>query len=151
MARRKKVNRFSLPKRAETKWVLCMKGCGEELEIDGDSKGGICWRCTQKMAGPPEALVRAKKKAEADENKVRRPRGWRFYKEFVDSEGNVFFKGVEQPKLKGTKKPTVIEPKAKKSSFEKEQERIKKQQKLAAKYNKKNGKDKKKKRGRKKK
>ena len=31
-----------------------------------------------------------------------RPRGWRWLAEFVDSEGNVFVKGVEQPDLKGT-------------------------------------------------
>ena len=31
-----------------------------------------------------------------------RPRGWRWLAEFVDSDGNVFIKGVEQPDLKGT-------------------------------------------------
>ena len=125
-----------------------MKGCGNELEINGDSLGGVCWRCVQKMVGPPESLLREKKKAEADKNKIRRPRGWRFYKEFVDVEGNVFFRGVEQPKLKGKKEPTVIEPKAKKTGFEKEQERVAKQAKLAKRYEKKleklNGKKKKK-------
>ena len=143
--------KFSLPKRAEMKWVACMKGCGNELEIDSDSLAGTCWRCVQRMVGPPEVLVRAKKAAEADENKIRRPRGWRFYKEFVDVEGNVFFRGVEQSKLKGKKKPTVIEPKVKKTGFEKEQERIAKQKKLAEKYEKKQAKlnGKKKKRGKK--
>ena len=143
---------FSLPKKADMKWVVCMKNCGNELQVDGDSQGGICWRCVQIMVGPPEALIREKKKAEADENKIRRPRSWRFYKEFVDVEGNVFFRGVEQPKLKGKRKITVIEPKAKKTGFEKEQERIAKQAKLAKRYEKKleklNGK---KKNGRKKK
>ena len=38
-----------------------------------------------------------------------RPRGWRWRKEFVDSDGTVFHKGVEQPKLKGTLPPTNIE------------------------------------------
>ena len=31
-----------------------------------------------------------------------RPRGWRWLAEFVDSDGNVFVKGVEKPELKGT-------------------------------------------------
>jgi hypothetical protein len=37
-------------------------------------------------------------------------------KEFVDQQGNVFFKGVEQPKLKGTLKATEPPPEKKKLS-----------------------------------
>jgi hypothetical protein len=37
-----------------------------------------------------------------------KPRGWHLMAEFVDSEGNVFHKGVEQPQLKGTIPPTKI-------------------------------------------
>ena len=37
-----------------------------------------------------------------------RPRGWRWMKEFVDKEGNVYHKGVEQPKLKGTRPVTDV-------------------------------------------
>jgi len=39
-----------------------------------------------------------------------RPAGWHFMNEFVDKDGNVFYKGVEQPKLKGTLSPTKIKP-----------------------------------------
>jgi hypothetical protein len=39
-----------------------------------------------------------------------RPRGWQFMVEFVDGDGNVFHKGIEQPKLKGTRAITKIEP-----------------------------------------
>ena len=39
-----------------------------------------------------------------------RPAGWHFMNEFVDKDGNVFHKGVEQPKLKGTLSPTKIKP-----------------------------------------
>jgi len=39
-----------------------------------------------------------------------RPAGWHFMNEFVDKNGNVFHKGVEQPKLKGTLSPTKIKP-----------------------------------------
>ena len=42
-----------------------------------------------------------------------RPAGWHFMNEFVDKDGNVFHKGVEQPKLKGTLKPTKVTPKKK--------------------------------------
>ena len=42
-----------------------------------------------------------------------RPSGWHFMKEFVDKDGNVFHKGKEQPKLKGTLPPTKLSPKKK--------------------------------------
>ena len=37
-----------------------------------------------------------------------RPPGWHFMKEFVDKDGNVFHKGKEIPKLKGTLPPTEV-------------------------------------------
>ena len=42
-----------------------------------------------------------------------RPAGWHFMNEFVDKDGNVFHKGKEQPKLKGTLPPTKIKAKRK--------------------------------------
>ena len=50
-----------------------------------------------------------------------RPAGWHFMNEFVDKDGNVFHKGVEQPKLKGTLPPTKVEPKKKTKRRTKEQ------------------------------
>ena len=44
-----------------------------------------------------------------------RPAGWHWMNEFVDKDGNVFHKGVEQPKLKGTLKPTKVKPPKKKT------------------------------------
>ena len=45
--------------------------------------------------------------------KTGRPAGWHFMNEFVDKDGTVFHKGVEQPDLKGTLKPTKVKPKKK--------------------------------------
>jgi hypothetical protein len=45
---------------------------------------------------------KSEKKEEKSENKIKRPRGWHFMETFVDEEGNVFFKGIEQPELKNT-------------------------------------------------
>ena len=42
-----------------------------------------------------------------------RPAGWHFMNEFVDKWGNVFHKGVEQPKLKGTRPVTLSKKKKK--------------------------------------
>ena len=50
-----------------------------------------------------------------------RPAGWHFMNEFVDADGNVFHKGKEQPRLKGTLPPTKIEPKKKTKRRTKEQ------------------------------
>ena len=58
-----------------------------------------------------------------------RPAGWHFMNEFVDKDGNVFHKGVEQPKLKGTLPPTKV-TKAKVKTKRRTQEQI-----LVAKYN----------------
>jgi hypothetical protein len=45
-----------------------------------------------------------------------RPPGWHFMSEFVDKDGNVFHKGKEMKKLKGTLKPTKITSKPKKKT-----------------------------------
>ena len=42
-----------------------------------------------------------------------RPAGWHWMTEFVDVDGNVFHRGKEQPKLKGTLKPTVVKARKK--------------------------------------
>ena len=39
-----------------------------------------------------------------------RPAGWHWMKEFVDKDGTVYHLGKEQPKLKGTLKPTKVNP-----------------------------------------
>jgi hypothetical protein len=58
--------------------------------------------------------------------------------EYVDSDGNVFHKGVEQPELKGTKEPTVIVEKQKLSKFERqkrrEERKLKREARLAKRY-----------------
>lgn len=45
-------------------------------------------------------------KWEVSKNDVKKPRGWHFRDVFVDSEGNVYHKGIEQKELKGTLSPT---------------------------------------------
>jgi len=53
-----------------------------------------------------------------------RPAGWHFMNEFVDKDGNVFHKGKEQPKLKGTLPPTKIKPVKKKKTKRRSKEQI---------------------------
>tara|TARA_Y100000004_G_scaffold7653_1_gene8561 strand:- start:455 stop:898 length:444 start_codon:yes stop_codon:yes gene_type:complete len=53
-----------------------------------------------------------------------RPAGWHFMNEFVDGDGNVFYKGVEQPDLKGTLPPTKVKPVKKKKTKRRTKEQI---------------------------
>tara|TARA_R100000008_G_scaffold73052_1_gene51387 strand:- start:7 stop:450 length:444 start_codon:yes stop_codon:yes gene_type:complete len=53
-----------------------------------------------------------------------RPAGWHFMNEFVDKDGNVFHKGVEQPKLKGTLPPTKVKPVKRKKTKRRTKEQI---------------------------
>jgi len=56
-------------------------------------------------AGPTKTIYLEEeiKKLEEEAKKVKKPRGWHFKEEFVDSEGNVYHKGKLQPHLKGTR------------------------------------------------
>ena len=56
--------------------------------------------------------------------KTGRPSGWHFMNEFVDKDGNVFHKGKEQPKLKGTLPPTKVKPVKKKKTKRRTKEQI---------------------------
>jgi len=51
-----------------------------------------------------------------------RPAGWHWMKEFVDKDGTVYHFGKEQPKLKGTLKPTKVVPPKKKTKRRTQQE-----------------------------
>jgi len=53
-----------------------------------------------------------------------RPAGWHFMAEFVDKDGNVFHKGKEQKKLKGTLPPTKVKPVVRKKTKRRSKEEI---------------------------
>jgi len=53
-----------------------------------------------------------------------RPAGWHWMKEFVDKDGTVYHMGKEQPKLKGTKKPTKVKPVKRKATKRRTKEQI---------------------------
>ncbi len=116
------------------KYVFCSKCETEEIKISEEAVSGICWRCCQGMVEPPKQLLDKMKK----NGEPKRPRGWAWMAVFVDSNGNVFHKGVEQPDLKGTLEPTKIETKTKEkkteSSFHRNQRELNEQRKLSEKY-----------------
>ena len=84
-------------------YMACKNGCGE-YEVVGDETVSVtCWSCVMRVVGLPE-----EPKGYVPTG---RPMGWHFMKEFVDKDGNVFHKGKEIPKLKGTLPVTKIERK----------------------------------------
>ena len=89
------------------RYASCTK-CGREVKgVGDDTIAVICSQCLVRMV-PFEENKSAYKP-------TGRPPGWHWMKEFVDIDGNVFHRGKEMPKLKGTLKPTkVIPPKKRK-------------------------------------
>ena len=86
--------------------ALECKKCGRWVDnVGDDTTSAVCSYCVIGMVGLPE-----EKKSYTPTG---RPAGWHFMNEFVDKDGNVFHKGKEQPKLKGTLKPTKVVAKKK--------------------------------------
>jgi len=86
------------------KLLDCHK-CGRWVEVDTQAHKVTCAYCVQLAVGFPDD--------EPKKVSSGRPAGWHFMNEFVDKDGTVFHRGVEQPDLKGTLKPTKIKPKKK--------------------------------------
>jgi hypothetical protein len=100
--------------------VVECQNCGAlQLNVPAGTIVKMCFDCVREAVAPAYSQAPKKKGF---------PKGWKFMKVFVYSDGTVYHKGVEQPLLKGTLDPTVIEPKTKKSRAQKAQE---KQQALA--------------------
>tara|TARA_Y100000996_G_scaffold86158_1_gene59988 strand:+ start:154 stop:552 length:399 start_codon:yes stop_codon:yes gene_type:complete len=82
--------------------------CGRWVENIGDDAVKVtCAMCVLKAVGFP--------KEKKSYTPTGRPAGWHWMAEFVDKDGNVFHRGKEQPKLKGTLPPTKVSPPKKKT------------------------------------
>ena len=95
--------------------MICHK-CNRIVENIGENVVKVtCSVCVLGMVGFPEEPKSAYKP-------TGRPAGWHFMNEYVDADGNVFHKGKEQPKLKGTLPPTKVTPPKKKTKRRSQQE-----------------------------
>ena len=87
-----------------------------ECKITGDPVRNVSVEATS-VIGSRALMARMDKmfpeQSKPKRIKTGRPSGWHFMNEFVDKDGNVFHKGKEQPKLKGTRPITVVKPKKK--------------------------------------
>ena len=103
MARKKKIEYHSYYE-GSIRYMSCMS-CGRYETVGELATGVKCSRCVN---------MRMFNKYPYEEPKsykpTGRPPGWHWMAEFVDKDGNVFHKGKEQPKLKGTLKPTKVKP-----------------------------------------
>ena len=87
-------------------YVTCTR-CGREIKgVGEDTISALCSYCVINMIPleEPKSVYKP----------TGRPAGWHWMTEFVDKDGNVFHRGKEQPKLKGTLSPTKIKKSTKK-------------------------------------
>ena len=109
-----KPKRHSYKDESGQNWLQC-KFCCEYQRVD-DAAGYItCSSCVNKidiMQFPDTAIPKS-----WGRKPTGRPAGWHWMSEFVDKDGSVFHKGKEQPKLKGTLKPTKVKPRKKKKKL----------------------------------
>ena len=83
---------------------MCCYKCGREVKgVGEDAVKVTCSHCVLRIVGFPE-------EPKSTYKPTGRPPGWHWMKEFVDKDGTVYYLGKEQPKLKGTKKPTKVKP-----------------------------------------
>ena len=107
MARKKKIEYHSYME-GNVKHMSCQI-CGRYEAVGDETTAVKCGRCV--------SLIMMNKYPHEEPKSYKptgRPAGWHWMNEFVDKDGNVFHKGKEQPKLKGTLKPTVVKPTKKK-------------------------------------
>ena len=114
MARKKKIEYHSY-KEGTIRYMSCMV-CGH-YEAVGESATAVkCSRCV--------SLIMMDKYPHEEPKSYKptgRPAGWHWMNEFVDKDGNVFHRGKEQPKLKGTLKSTEVKSRKKTKRRTKEQ------------------------------
>ncbi len=97
----------------KTSKILDCYECGALVTVSHNTARVLCSQC---IIESWEVPAQDKKKKEGY------PRGWKFMAEFVHADGTVYFKGVEQPELKGKRKPTKIVVKEKISKTEKKKQ-----------------------------
>jgi DNA-directed RNA polymerase subunit RPC12/RpoP len=112
MSKKKKQDWMSFTDK-DGRWMQC-KHCYEYVKVDKETSAITCGDCTVKLN-----LIKFKNTLPKswEKKSTGRPAGWHFMNEYVDKDGNVFHKGKEQPKLKGTLEPTKVKPRKKRKKL----------------------------------
>ena len=103
MARKKKIEYHSYTE-GSVKYMVCSM-CGNYERVGEEATAVKCSRCVNMSMMRDYPLEN-----KSSYKPTGRPAGWHWMTEFVDVDGNVFHRGKEQPKLKGTLKPTKVKP-----------------------------------------
>ena len=113
MSKKKKQEWISFTEKGQ-RWMICKVCQSEYCKVDEGTAAITCSSCVMKKA---LALKPMDEFFKSIKPKTGRPAGWHFMNEFVDKDGNVFHKGKEQPKLKGTLPPTKVKKRKKKKKL----------------------------------
>ena len=105
MTRKKKIVYHSYTS-GNIRYMSCQV-CGRYESVGDETTAVKCGRCTNMM------MIANFPDEDKSYKPTGRPVGWHWMSEFVDKDGNVFHKGKELPKLKGTLKPTKVKPRKK--------------------------------------
>jgi len=108
-------------------------GCGYEESAESSSETIVCSRCVMKLCINLLSEKERSKLFGATGSSARltgKPRGWRWMNEFVDKEGNVYHKGLEQPELKGSRPITDVDAIKAKQKANKEKRLLAEEKKL---------------------
>ena len=121
MSRKKKIEYMSFNDK-DGRWMQC-KHCYDYVKVDKGTAAITCSKCVtiRNIAKFPDTLPK-----HSIRKPTGRPPGWHWMNEFVDKDGNVFHKGKEQPKLKGTLKPTKVKPPKKRKKLTADEKLFKK-------------------------
>ena len=122
MTRKKKIEYHSYTE-SNIRYMSCMV-CGNYEVVDELATGVKCSNCVMNIMQNQYPL-----ETKPSYMPTGRPPGWHFMKEFVDKDGNVFHRGKEVPKLKGTLSPTKV-----KSPKKRKTKRLTKEQMLIARH-----------------
>ena len=101
MKRKKKIEYHSYTE-GTVRYMVCSV-CGNYERVCELATGERCSRCVNMIMMKNYPL-----ETKPSYIPTGRPPGWHFMKEFVDKDGNVFHRGKEVPKLKGTLSPTKV-------------------------------------------
>lgn len=97
----KKIRQSEIPNRKVKKIKMKCMFCDNQVDADSNVKSVMCWECVNSISYKPRM-----EKVVVKSTKVR---GWKFMAEFVDQDGTVYHKGIEQPKLKGKRPITNVD------------------------------------------
>lgn len=117
MKRKKKIEYHSYTE-GTVRYMVCSV-CGNYERVGELATGVKCSRCVNMLM-----MNNYPSETKPSYVPTGRPVGWHWMLEFVDKDGNVFHRGKEQPKLKGTLSSTKINPPKKRKTNRRTKEQM---------------------------